>query len=208
MEPLVLSDKGTVVITAVNPEHKKEDGKKIYMPSEIADSIEITVGKGVKNDRHYTEDGLRTSGIRELEAFGIARKSDIFNWREISIVSEEERKQIQKLLGLPHMPYGALGENLVIQGIRHLTQLPPRSLLHFWDKEGEEKRSAIICVWGENKPCHIPGQMLQYHFPEKKDLPAAFQRLGERRLGLRGLVGFTFQNGSITSGDIVRVQRP
>ncbi len=211
-EEIAFAHTGVVRQTLINhplAEPRQGEKKRRY-PSERVPFLRARVGGGLffgqHADRH--SGGKRVSGIRELKAHGVPRKTTLFNGREFSAVAEEELGAIADHLVVPEIPYGALGENLVVAGIDRFTQLPPGSLLYFWSPAGE-LREAMLAVWRENEPCHIPGQILEERFfPDESGLPQAFQKLRELEVGLRGIVGFVFRDGTIHPGDIVRVQLP
>jgi len=169
-----------------------------------AEKIRVFCGYGVKGDSH---EGTRLADVREREwlGFGLPKGVEIANHRQFSAVSNEELFEIKSGLGLPSLiPYGCLGENLVISGIPRLTELPPRTML-FFSKHGSYKRTAVLVVWGENTPCHFPGQEIQKHFPDIPGLASHFIRVAH---GKRGIVGSVYSSGTIHEEDVVEVRVP
>ena len=144
--------------------------------------------------------------VREavIRAHGIPKGTEIANTREFSAVSSEELDEIASAMGVPEIPDGALGQNLVLQGVPGLTQLPPGTLLMFKDPKGNP-RTAVLAVWGENTPCVIPGQEIQKHYPERSGLVGMFPKAALKR---RGVVGFVYCSGFIQQGDQVVVTTP
>lgn len=166
--------------------------------------ISAVRGHGIKGDRHA---GARLADVREkaLLSFGLSKGMEIANHREFSAISVEELAEIGALLQLPDpVPYGYLGENLVISGIPKLTELPPGSLF-FFRKNEKRMRTAVLAVWAENMPCHLPGDALQEYFP---DIPKLGSRFSKAAVGKRGVVGSVYCSGHIHAGDEVIVKIP
>lgn len=169
-----------------------------------ADKIEVRWSAGVRGDRHSI---ARTVDSREKEllSFGIPKRTDIANHREFSALSIEELREIARAMKLPRqIPYGLLGENIVVSGIPKLTELPVGTKIFFIGKN-EEKRSAVLIVWGENTPCLAPGKAIQEQFPEIPSLAKRFPRAAH---GKRGVVGSVYCNGEIHEGDAVIAKIP
>lgn len=162
-----------------------------------ATDIKVFVGLGIQGDRHA---GSRIADVRDtaMTNFGL-KGAEVPNMRHFSAVSVEELAEIQTEMGLSsRIPFGCLGENLVIEGIPNLTQLPPGTLL-FFQKDEKTTRHAVLAVWAENMPCHIPGEVIGRRFSNQhlvKLFPGA-------ALHRRGVVGFVFCSGKISVGDII-----
>lgn len=166
------------------------------------DKATFVKGWGLKLDHHA---GLRISDAREWEKYEIPKGTDIFNWREFSAISTEELGFIQLNLELPSaIPFGCLGENLVIEGISSFSQTPPGSMLCFTDAQGN-LRTTMLAVWSTNTPCRKPGENIQLHFPEITKIGSHFPKAAITR---RGIVGFVFRSGYVKPGDKVRIMPP
>lgn len=158
---------------------------------------------GVEGDRHTRS--LRRLGVRDkaLIAHGLPKGMLIAPTRQLSIVSVEELEAIGTALGTTKpIPYGTLGENLVISGIPKLTHLPPGTLLCF--RKGDTPRTAVIAVWALNVPCLVSGREVEI----ATETPGIAQRFVDVSMEQRGLVGFVMSSGSIKKGDIVEVRIP
>lgn len=169
-----------------------------------AAKIQVICGHGVRHDRHV---GPRLADVRErpLLEFGLPKGVQIANAREFSAVSREDLAEIETGMGLPGpIPFGSLGENLVVSGIPRFTELPTGTLL-FFQKEDGTKRTAVLAVWGENMPCTAPGEVIQGHFPTCPGLATLFPKAALRR---RGVVGFAYSSGFIHAQDVVVVKVP
>jgi hypothetical protein len=165
--------------------------------------IEVVRGHGVRGDGHA---GLRLADVRErtLLDFGLPRGIEIANHREFSAVSVEELAKIAEAMGIPDVPHGCLGENLVLEGVPRLTELPSGTLLCF-RKDAAHPRTAVLAVWGENKPCRAPGEAIQARHPAVPKIATLFPKAA---MGLRGVVGSVYCSGTIHAGDEVVVHVP
>jgi hypothetical protein len=166
--------------------------------------IQAVRGFGIRGDTHA---GTRLADVRELEFrnFGFLKGTEIANLREFSAASVEELAEVAKVMMLPTaIPHGCLGENLIVSGIPHFTQLPTGTML-FFQKDENQKRTAVLVVWKENTPCELPGQAIQERFPDISGLERLFPKAAMYK---RGVVGFIFASGNICAGDTVIVKVP
>lgn len=171
--------------------------------SVAARKIQAIRGHGVRGDSHA---GMRLADVREQELleFGLPKGIEIANHREFSAVSAEELGEIAAAMGVPTVPHGCLGENLVLSGIPRLTALPTGTLL-FFRKNARQIRTAVLVVWKENAPCLAPGEAIQARHP---DLPKLAARFPKAATGRRGVVGSVYCSGAIHAGDEVVVKVP
>jgi hypothetical protein len=132
---------------------------------------------------------------------GFTRKSDgrtpqyprgalIRNDRQVSIVSQEELREIAASLQVPEVRAEWVGANLLVQGVRELTALPSGTRLVF---PGE----AVLIVTKENMPCAGPGRVLA----ERYARPALQTGFTKAALHRRGVVAVVERAGSIREGD-------
>jgi len=166
--------------------------------------IQAIRGYGIRSDVHA---GTRLQDVREreLRKFGFSKGTEIANYREFSAVSLEELAEIATMLHIPErIPYGCLGENLVVSDIPKFTELPTGTML-FFQKSPTEKRTAVLVVWAENMPCEWPGKAIQSKFPDMPDIDRLFPRVA---IGKRGIVGSVYVSGFISEGDTVIVRVP
>lgn len=173
--------------------------------SRVVQKMSVVRGYGIKGDRHA---GARLADVREKEflTFGLPKGMEIANHREFSAVSDSELCDISHAMHVPKdIPYGCLGENLVISGIRDFTQLPSGSLLFFRKDAKSSPRTAVLAVWSENLPCVNPGEVIQESFPEIKGLTRLFPKAA---IGRRGVIGSIFASGVIHEGDQVVIKIP
>ncbi|MES2007007.1 MAG: MOSC domain-containing protein [Patescibacteria group bacterium] len=166
--------------------------------------IQCIRGQGIWGDRHAR---VRLLDVREKEmlSFGFVKGIEISNLREFSAVSLEELQEIGRGMNLPNgFPHGCLGENLVLSGIPEFSKLPIGTML-FFQKEENQKRSAVLVVWAENMPCRGPGEAIQTCFPDMPDLIRLFPKAA---IGKRGVVGLVYSSGIVHEGDTVIVKIP
>ncbi len=164
--------------------------------------INVFIRHGIKGDNHS---GFRTADVREKDfiKFGLPKRTEIVNLREFSAVSVEEMKEVTEAMGIPEIPIGSIGENLIISGIPNFTQLPIGTKL-FFKKDGNPQM-AVLIISGENTPCTVAGEAIQENYPETEKLRALFVK---HALGKRGVVGSIFCSGAINKGDIVIARIP
>src|SRR5690625_1633503 len=149
-----------------------------------AEEADLEYG-GIPGDLHF---GLtKFAGVRESM---YERGTEIFNRRQISIVSVEECALIAKKLEVEQILPEWLGANIAIKGFGDLTKLPPGSRIVFPSGAG------ILCE-GENLPCTQPGEVIQNKYPGISGLTTRFVKAS---LGQRGIVGIVEAPGKIVSG--------
>ncbi|MBT2214933.1 MOSC domain-containing protein [Virgibacillus dakarensis] len=145
---------------------------------------------GIPGDLHF---GLtKLAGARETM---YKRGTEIFNRRQISIVSAEECDLVAEKLGVERILPEWLGANIVLRGFQDLTRLTPGSRIVFPSGAG------ILCE-GENLPCTQPGMVIQEQYPDKPKMAARFVKLA---LGCRGIVGIVERPGKIFTGNKAKV---
>ncbi|WP_227002820.1 MOSC domain-containing protein [Salicibibacter kimchii] len=141
-------------------------------------------------DLHF---GLtKSAGTRESM---YKRGTEIFNRRQISIVSVEECALIAEKLEIEQLLPEWLGANIAVKGFSDLTKLAPGSRIVFPSGAG------ILCE-GENLPCRQPGEVIQDKYPNN---PTLVSRFVKSSLGLRGIVGIVECPGKIVAGDTAKV---
>ncbi|MBY7144845.1 MOSC domain-containing protein [Virgibacillus sp. NKC19-3] len=145
---------------------------------------------GIPGDLHF---GLtKFAGARESM---YKRGTEIFNRRQISIVSVEECAWIAEKLEVEQILPEWLGANIAIKGLGNLTKLAPGSRIVFPSGAG------ILCE-GENLPCTQPGEVIQHKYPANANLTTRFVKAS---LGQRGIVGIVECPGKIRTGDTAKV---
>jgi len=154
--------------------------------SQAQERISLTF-EGVEGDRHFGY--TKKAGVRERE---YEKGTEIFNYRQISIVSPSDLKIIAQKMGVKEILPEWLGANLCINGIPDLTNLPPMTKLYFKD--------ATIIVYGVNMPCKFPGEVIKDHYNLRVN---EFKKMAE---GHRGVIGWVEKEGIIRPGDLVSLK--
>ena len=121
--------------------------------------------------------------------------TEIRNVRQLSVLSAEEMNQIAQKMGLDRLDPAWLGASIVIEGIPDLTHLPPSSRLQF-------SGGACITVDMENRPCALPGRVIENDRP---GFGAAFKAAAKNR---RGVTAWVERPGEIALGDRVTLHIP
>lgn len=147
---------------------------------------------GLKHDRHFG--ATRLAGVREVAL--VPKGVETRNLRAVSIVSEEELKEISKDMGAEATAED-LEANITLSGFKNLTQLLPGSYIRF-------PRSAVLFVTGENFPCVIPSQHMMARGMDKMKAI----KFAKAALHKRGLVAMPFVSGVIKEGDEVEIILP
>lgn len=167
------------------------------------EKIKFIKGHGIKGDNHA---GSRLLDVRDSAAlrFGLPKGMEVANTREWSAISQEEMKEVEKLMGVEGIHGGLIGENLLISGMPKFTKLPIGTQFFFESPQGE-KRSTILFSCGENKPCSTAGKSVQDQWSSPENLSTLFVKHANYR---RGLVGFVFSSGFVKKGDIIVAEVP
>lgn len=164
---------------------------------------------GIVGDRHS---GIRRVDAREdvlRKAVGIPKGAQMANLRQFSAISADDLARIGAVMKTPeHIPFGLLGENLVISGIPNFSQLSPGCLMTF-DADTDHMPSgiqrAVLAIWGPNHPCKVPHQQILDHFRESDASFEPAMPFGKAAVGRRGIVGMVYFPGVIQRGDQVTV---
>lgn len=171
--------------------------------------------KNASTDAAYLLSTSVPQAVVTLEGFagdrhaGFTRRADnrtpfhprgtvIGNSRQVSLVSVEELALLAVSMGVPTIKAAWLGANLVVEGVPHLSTIPPTTRLFFPD-------DTTLLVTAQNFPCVFPGKAIQHRYP---DMPALDQLFAKHAIGLRGLVAWVERPGTIKTGDAVRFAIP
>jgi hypothetical protein len=125
------------------------------------------------------------------------RGTEIRNYRQISIISEEEMAQVAASLQVAEIKPEWLGANLLVSGINRMTQLPPFTRIFF---EG----GVVLVIQRDNEPCAGPGKIIaaEYGRPE---LGKLFISAADKK---RGLVAVVEHSGVLRAGESLRAETP
>ena len=153
---------------------------------------------GLEGDKH-------TNWFRGADARAkhYAKKTKIWNSRQISIVSAEELKEIAETMKIPEVKPEWLGANICLSGIPRLTLLPPRTKIFIPNYYGGE--DVGLYVTALNKPCITPGAVIQDNYPNINGLECFFPKAAQDK---RGVVAVVERLGCIKEGSAVTVWVP
>lgn len=144
------------------------------------ESAEIT-RLGIPGDRHFGETRYSHSARKTLP-----------NDRPITVVGAEAAREVCAKLGIPDVPTGGLGENLLLEGLGDLGDLTEGDEIRVLGPDGELK--AALLVRKQNEPC---SNLSVYHRLMVKEL-----------MGRRGVICTVLQEGPVHVGDTVEIVRP
>jgi hypothetical protein len=125
------------------------------------------------------------------------RGTEIVNDRQVSIVSFEELMLVAKNLNVPEIMPEWLGANLLLEGIPHLSFLPPATRLYF-------SGGVTLFITGENQPCSGPGKVIQAHYAT----PGLDSHFAKAAFHNRGVVAMVEKPGGLHEGEEIRVEIP
>ena len=160
------------------------------LSSSRIESVEVTY-EGLAGESHS---GLvRASCVRVRHQY--PQGTEIRNTRQISIVSIEDLAVIAETMGVSQLQPEWLGANLLVSGIPDFSQIPPSTRMIF---DG----GASLVVDLENSPCKYPGEIIERHHP------GFGERFARAAVGLRGVTAWVEREGSINTGDSIRLYIP
>jgi MOSC domain-containing protein YiiM len=103
--------------------------------------------------------------------------------------------EVAEALAIPVLPPEWVGANLLVSGIPDLTILPPATRMMF-------SSGATLIIDLENQPCKYPAEIIERHHPGHG---SAFVARAKHK---RGLVAWVEREGTIASGDSIRLLLP
>jgi hypothetical protein len=179
-----LSFEGTVTQLLTRAERS---GGFVKAPQE-----QIMLGlNGPEDDCHR---GLtRKSDSRTLQLY--KRGLDIRNVRQLTVLSQEELKDIAQRLAIPELKPEWFGANIVTRGIPDLTLLPPSTRMQF-------PSGATIVIDMENKPCKQIADVVATHHPE---VQFSLVKAADHK---RGLTAWVEREGVVKVDDLIRLFIP
>ncbi|MBA4495058.1 MOSC domain-containing protein [Paenactinomyces guangxiensis] len=145
---------------------------------------------GIPGDRHF---GITRPADSRQPMY--PRGTEIFNRRQITVLSAEECMDIAEKLQIDSLLPEWLGANLLLRGVPDLTSLTIGSRLLFPSGAG------LVCQ-GENLPCTLPGKVIQEMHTNRPELTTEFVRAAFKQ---RGIVCLVECPGQVRQGDLVRI---
>ncbi|TCK28790.1 MOSC domain-containing protein [Ancylobacter aquaticus] len=161
-----------------------------FATREVA-ALAVTL-EGIEGDRHA---GLARAADSRVPWY--PRGASIRNTRQVSLVCLQELAEIARRLGVAEIAPEWIGANLVIEGVPHLTGLPPGTRLHF-------AGGAALVAEGENAPCRHAGAAIAAQTGQG-DAELGFAKVAK---GLRGLVAWVERAGTLSAGTTLELRVP
>lgn len=121
--------------------------------------------------------------------------TEIRNVRQLSVVSQEELREIASEMGIDALDPRWLGTSMVIEGIPDFTRIPPSSRL-------QVASGACLTVDMENRPCIYPGREID---KDHSGLGPKFKPAAKDR---RGVTAWVEREGPVKLGDKVVLHIP
>ena|SRR3989344_3578386 len=150
--------------------------------------------RGIETDKHRGFTRASDSRVKYCK-----KGTEIWNSRQISIVSYGELVEVAKAMGLPQIMPQWLGANICISGIPNLSSLPPSSRLFI------SGNSPVLYITEENLPCIHPGRLIRSYYPNKRGLEKLFPRAAMNK---RGLLAVVERPGIFIKGEEVTAKIP
>lgn len=151
---------------------------------------ELTFG-GIAGEAHGGPTRPSCSRVRALHPRG----TPIRNSRQLSILCAAELAEIAAAMGIDRLDPAWLGASLMLAGLPDFTRLPPSSRL-------QAPSGATLVVDMENRPCHLPAEVIDRH------APGAGGRFKAAARGRRGVTAWVEREGTIAIGDPLRLFIP
>lgn len=184
----------------------KEDPDGLSVGTRCCDSLEFRVGEGIVGSKYAGVTrgvDVRERAVRDF--FGREETPPpVLNIRHVTIVGEEEVREVARRLDLPHIPPGALHENMVLRGLSRLTTFPFGTMLFFESSVGE-KRRVVLLLTGENYPCEKPARTIEQRLNLDNGSITTFSRAAK---GRRGATAMVYASGEVRVGDKVVAYLP
>jgi MOSC domain-containing protein YiiM len=166
---------GKVIAVCYSPELINGVGKQTHASGEVT-------RLGIPGDRHYGETRVSSRGV-------------VPNDRPITIVGQESLVEVCGRLGVPLVPPGGLGENILIEGMGDLSDVLPGDVVRVTPAEGGEgaEPAVVLLARKQNEPC---SNLQIYHRLMTKEL-----------FGKRGVICTVEKEGTLRVGDRVELLR-
>ncbi|MDQ5823683.1 MAG: MOSC domain-containing protein [Chloroflexota bacterium] len=168
----------------------EQEAKKVLATgtvSAVCYSAELIngVGKEVRESAQVTKWGI--PGDRHYGETRVSRGRVVPNNRPITVVGADGTRVACEKLGIPNIPAGGLGENILAEGLGDLSEVTGGDEIHVLDERGEPK--VILRVGKQNDPC---ANLMVYHKQMVKEL-----------MGRRGVLCTVLLEGEVRVGDAI-----
>ncbi|MDQ3707048.1 MAG: MOSC domain-containing protein [Chloroflexota bacterium] len=168
----------------------EQEAKKVLATgtvSAVCYSAELIngVGKEVRESAQVTKWGI--PGDRHYGETRVSRGRVVPNNRPVTVVGADGTRAACEKLGIPNIPPGGLGENILAEGLGDLSDVTAGDEIHVLGERGEPK--VILSVWKQNDPC---ANLMVYHKQMVKEL-----------MGRRGVLCTVLLEGEVRVGDTI-----
>lgn len=165
---------GTILAVCYSRELINNVGKSVHKEAQVTKW-------GIPGDHHYGETRYSSSAKKTLP-----------NDRPITVAGADATRDACERLGIPNVPSGGLGENLLLDGAGDLSDLLPGDEIRVLSASTDEP-SVVLHVSIQNPPC---SNLMVYHKQMVKEL-----------YGKRGVVCTVSKEGPVRVGDKVEITR-
>ncbi len=148
---------------------------------------------GIAGDRHGGT--TRRSSGREP---WYPRGTEVRNERQLSLLAADELAEAAAHLDIPEIRPEWIGGNLLVEGISHLSWLPPRTILMF-------AGGVTLRIDGDNGPCRLSGRAIAGRYEGRGDIELGFVPAARHR---RGLVAWVEKPGRIVVNEAFEARIP
>lgn len=149
--------------------------------------------EGLVGDRHY--------GITSLphgSHTGYPKGTVICNRRQVSILSQEDLREVAADLKIEKIDIRWLAGNLLVKGLQNLSLLPLGSRLFF-------ANGVVLVCNGENDPCSLPARITQENNPQQPEVKTQFIKAAMHK---RGITAWVEHPGQMLIGESFQVELP
>lgn len=132
---------------------------------------------GVRDDRH--RGFSRFSMAREIDF--IQKDQEVFNLRQVTVVSERENERIAQELWIASIEATDLWANILLDWLPNLSKLPVWCIIRF-------SRGVFLMLTWDNFPCIVAGTQVQTATPEVLWIDKGFVKASIHRRGQTAIV--------------------
>jgi hypothetical protein len=183
------------MLMSISTESKSETDAKARTGKIIAvcysSELINDVGKERRGEGHITRWGIPGDRHYGKTRYSQSKRRIVPNNRPITVVGVEAEHDACERLGVPMIPPGGIGENLLVEGLGDLGDLQPGDELHALGADGQT--NVILRVGKQNEPC---SNLQVYHKLMTKEM-----------YGKRGVICTVLQEGHVREGDTVWLVR-
>lgn len=160
------------------------------LSADAVDTLALKIG-GAEGEAHSGV--TRPSCVRVTALY--KKGTEIANVRQLSVLSQEELDLIAEDMGLEAIDPAWVGASIVLKGIPDFSHVPPNARLQGPD-------GATITIDMENRPCVLPGRVIEGHHP------GYGPKFKAAAVGRRGVTAWVERAGEFSVGEKLRLFVP